>query len=220
VLLASFTSSLTSFIGSHGIYAVFVLMLVAAVLPAASEVTMLYAGAVAAGAFAGTHVSVFGAHVTSRAGAYVALAVAGVVGNAVGCVIGWAIGDYGGRPFLERHGRWLHVTPARMDRAERWFDRFGPFAVLLGLMTPLVRSFIAIPAGIAGMPLRRFLPLATLGCIPFCFGLAAGGWALGRSWESAHHDLTYVGVAAVVVVLVLLVVATLRLRPRRPRVSS
>ena len=130
--LASLTASLTSLIGDHGLYAVFFLMLVDAVLPAASEVVMLYGGAVAAGAFAGAHVVVFGQRFSTGLWAYVAMAVAGVLGCFLGAIVGWGIGAFGGRPFLERYGRWLHVTPGRLDRAERWFDRFGPLAVAVG----------------------------------------------------------------------------------------
>src|SRR5438034_1093457 len=147
-------------------------MIAAAVVPAASELVMLYAGAIASGAFASAHVVLFGNRISTPAWAYVTMALAGLAGNTLGSVGGWAIGAYGGRPFLERHGRWLHVTPQRLDRAESWFDRFGPSAVLIGLATPVIRSFIAIPAGIARMPFARFLLLALLGSVAWCFALA------------------------------------------------
>ena len=105
-------ASITSFVGDHGVYAVFVLMLAAAVVPAASELVMVYAGAVAGGAFASAHVVLFGHRIDTPAWAYVTMAVTGVLANTIGAVIGWGIGDYGGRPLLERHGKWLHVTPA------------------------------------------------------------------------------------------------------------
>ena len=194
-------ASITSFVGDHGVYAVFVLMLAAAVVPAASELVMVYAGAVAGGAFASAHVVLFGHRIDTPAWAYVTMAVTGVLANTIGAVIGWGIGHYGGRPLLERHGKWLHVTPARIDRAEHWFHRFGVLAVPLGLTTPLVRSFVAIPAGIARMPLPRFVPLALIGCIPFCFGLAGGGWALGSSYGRLHHDFNYVSIAIGVLVV-------------------
>jgi membrane protein DedA with SNARE-associated domain len=197
-------ASITSFVGDHGVYAVFVLMLAAAVVPAASELVMVYAGAVAGGAFASAHVVLFGHRIDTPAWAYVTMAVTGVLANTIGAVIGWLIGDYGGRPLLERYGKWLHVTPQRIDRAERWFDRFGVLAVPLGLTTPLVRSFVAIPAGIARMPLARFVPLAAIGCIPFCFGLAAGGWALGSRYGRLHHDFNYVSIAIGVLVVALI----------------
>ena len=217
-MLASLTGSFTTFIGNHGVYAVFALMLLSAVIPAASEVVMLYGGAVAAGAFAGTHVVVFGNQIAKGAWAYIAMAVAGVLGCWLGALLGWAIGAFGGRPFLERHGRWLHVTPHKLDRAHRWFERFGPVTVAVGLSVPVARSFVAIPAGIARLELRRFAPLALIGCIPFCFGLGGAGYALGSHWGRVHSAFRYVDYAVVAgaVAVALYVV----LRRRSTRLSS
>ena len=205
MLLASLSSSLTTFIGDHGLYAVFALMLVDSVLPAASELVMLYAGVVASGALAGQHVVLFGHRIDSHFWGYVAMSLAGVAGQTVGSIIGWAIGLYGGRPLVERHGRWLHLGPENLDRAERWFDRWGDWAVFLGRMTPVVRSFVSIPAGLARMPLGRFTLYSVLGTIPWCFGIAGAGWALGSSWETFHHDFRYVEVLVGVGILALLV---------------
>jgi membrane protein DedA with SNARE-associated domain len=205
VLLASLSGSLTTFIGDHGLYAVFALMLVDSVLPAASELVMLYAGVVASGALAGQHVVLFGHRIDSHFWGYVAMSLAGVAGQTVGSIIGWAIGLYGGRPLVERHGRWLHLGPENLDRAERWFDRWGDWAVFLGRMTPVVRSFVSIPAGLARMPLGRFTLYSVLGTIPWCFGIAGAGWALGSSWETFHHDFRYVEVLVGVGILALLV---------------
>jgi len=205
VLLASLSSSLTTLIGDHGLYAVFALMLVDSVLPAASELVMLYAGVLASGALAGQHVAVFGHRIDSHFWGYVAVATAGVAGQTVGSIIGWAIGLYGGRPLVERHGRWLHLGPENLDRAERWFDRWGDWAVFLGRRTPGIRSFVSIPAGLARMPLGRFTLYSVLGTIPWCFGIAGAGWALGSSWETFHHDFRYVEVLVGVGVLALLV---------------
>jgi membrane protein DedA with SNARE-associated domain len=205
VLLASLSSSLTTFIGDHGLYAVFALMLVDSVLPAASELVMLYAGVVASGALAGQNVVLFGHRIDSHFWGYVAMSLAGVAGQTVGSIIGWAIGLYGGRPLVERHGRWLHLGPENLDRAERWFDRWGDWAVFLGRMTPVVRSFVSIPAGVARMPLGRFTLYSVLGTIPWCFGIAGAGWALGSSWETFHHDFRYVEVLVGVGILALLV---------------
>jgi membrane protein DedA with SNARE-associated domain len=205
VLLASLSSSLTSFVGDHGLYAVFALMLVDSVLPAASELVMLYAGVLASGALAGQHVVLFGHRIDSHFWGYVAIATAGVAGQTVGSIIGWAIGLYGGRPLVERHGRWLHLGPENLDRAERWFERWGEWAVFLGRMTPVIRSFVSIPAGVARMPLGRFTLYSVLGTIPWCFGIAGAGWALGSSWETFHHDFRYVEVLVAVGILALLV---------------
>jgi membrane protein DedA with SNARE-associated domain len=204
MLVASVTSSITSAIGDHGLYAIFGLMVIAAVLPAASELTMLYAGALAAGAFAHVHVTAFGHRIHGHGTAYVAVALAGLAGNAVGALGGWLIGRFA-ELWLERRGRLLHVTPERLARAHRWFERFGRVAVPVGFVTPGIRSFVAIPAGIARVPLVRFLPLAVVGCAVFCFGLAAGGWAVGSSYRSVRHDLDYVVIAALVVLVIWLV---------------
>jgi membrane protein DedA with SNARE-associated domain len=212
VPLASLSSTLTSLIGDHGIYAVFVLMVIDAVLPAASELVMLYAGVVASGALPGQDVVLFGHQIDSHFWAYVAMSMAGVLGNTLGSVIGWGIGYYGGRPVIEKRGRWLHLGPENLDRAEHWFARWGDWAVCLGRVTPVVRSFVSIPAGLARMPLGRFTVFTFLGCIPWCFGLAGIGWALGSSYESFHHDFRFVDIAVGVFVLALVAIWLLRRR--------
>ncbi len=218
MLVAGVTSSITSLIGNHGLYAVFGLMVIAAVLPAASELTMLYAGALAAGAFAHSHVNAFGHSIGSHAKAYVAIAVAGIAGNLVGALAGWWLGRFA-ELGLERRGRLLHVTPARLARAQRWFERFGSVAVPVGFMTPGIRSFVAVPAGIARMPLVRFLLLALGGCAVFCFGLAGIGWAVGSSYGSVRRYVDYVAIAALAAAVVWLIArwrASSRLTSRGP----
>jgi membrane protein DedA with SNARE-associated domain len=197
----------TSFVGDHGLAAVALLMFVAALLPAASELTMLYAGALASGALEG-HVG----HFQSGFRAYLAVVVVGVAANVAGAIVGWTIGYFGGHPLLERHGRWLHATPERLDRAERWFARFGNVAVPLGFAAPLVRSFVALPAGILEWPLRRFVPLAALGCTVFCAVMAGIGWAVGSSWHSASHDLRYLDYLVLSVVVLGVVIFFVRRR--------
>ncbi|MFL5917811.1 MAG: DedA family protein [Gaiellaceae bacterium] len=201
--VAGVTSSLTSLIGDHGVYAVFLLMIVAAVLPAASELTMLYAGAVAAGAFPDAHVVVFGTEVESAFAAYVVMSLAGLLGNLVGAAGGWAIGRYA-ETWLERRGAVLHVTPDRLDRARRWFDRFGPVAVPAGFMTPGIRSFVAIPAGLGRVPFGRFMFFAFIGCAVFCFGLAGIGWAVGSHYDSVRKYLDYAVIAGAALALLYL----------------
>ena len=205
---------MTSFVGNHGLLAVFILMFIAAVLPAASELTMVYGGALASGAIAGSHI----AHFHSGLHAYLAVVVVGTVANTLGAVLGWAIGYYGGHPLIERHGKLLHATPERVARAERWFERFGTVAVPLGFATPLVRSFVALPAGILEWPLRRLVPLAAIGCLAFTAAVAGIGWAVGSSWHTASHDLRYIDYA--VVVLAVAAVAYVVWRRRRPGTLS
>lgn len=214
-------ASLTSLIGDYGLYAVFLLMAIDAVLPAASELVMVYAGALAAGAFAGQNVTLFGHEISSGGWAYVAMALAGTLGYLVGSIAGWAIGVYGGRPLLERRGRWFHLTPQKLDRAERWFDRWDDLAVLIGRVTPVIRSFVSIPAGIFRMPLGRYTILTLIGSAVWAFALAGVGYALGASYERFHHDFRFVdyAVGAIVVALAVYLVVRWR-RSSRSRLSD
>jgi membrane protein DedA with SNARE-associated domain len=212
VLLASLTSSLTSFVRDHGIYAVFLLMLTDAVFPAASELVMVVGGAVAAGAFSAS-ISLFGANVPHGFWSFVAVSLAGTLGYLAGAIVGWGIGLWGGRPLLESHGRWFHLTPPQLERAERWFDQHEDWAVLLGRLTPVVRSFVSIPAGVFRVELGRYTVLTLVGSAIWCFALAGVGWGLGSSYERFHHDFGYVEI--VVVAGVLLLAAYVVLRRRR-----
>jgi membrane protein DedA with SNARE-associated domain len=201
----------TSILAHHGVVAVFVLMAIDAVFPAFSELVMLYGGALASGAL--THeLDVFGSQQTGT-NAYVAIAVAGTIGYLLGSLVGWAIGFYGGRPFLDARGRWFHLDTARLDRAERWFRRWEGWAVLIGRVTPVVRSFVSIPAGVFETPLPRYTVLTAIGSAVWCFAWAAAGWGLGASWEGVHKGFAYVDY--VVVAAIVLFVAFVILRGRR-----
>jgi membrane protein DedA with SNARE-associated domain len=173
-ILSGITDSLTSVVGDYGFYAVFLLMAIDAVFPAASEAVMVYGGAVASGAFAGQSVVILGWELEPGLPAYLAIAIAGTVGYTIGSIGGWWIGVHGGRPFLERHGRWFHLK------------------VFFGRITPVVRSFVSIPAGVFHAPLRRYTVLTLLGSAIWCFILAGVGWALGSQWEEFHSYFKYV----------------------------
>jgi membrane protein DedA with SNARE-associated domain len=215
-ILASLTGQLTSWIGHHGAYAVFGIMALDALLPVGGELTMLFAGALAAGAITGEHPILLGHPLQTGLESYLVLSIAGALGYLLGSLVGWAIGRWGGRALLERHGRWLHVTPENLDRAERWFDRHGRAAVFLGRLTPVVRSFISIPAGTLESPLVAYTLLTLAGSAIWCFGFAGVGWALGSSYEQVHNAFRYVDVLAVAGVVAALA-ALLVLRRRRTR---
>ena len=217
-ITGALTELVTETIGDHGVYAVFLLMLVDAVLPAFSELVMVYAGALAAGAFAGQSVVVAGERVGSGLGAFLVMALAGTVGYTLGALGGWAIGAYGGRPFLERRGRWLHLPPERLERAESWFERFGQAAAFIGRITPVARSFISVPAGVFRLRLAPYTALTALGSTLWCLAFAAAGYALGTRWESFHHNFRYVDYA--VAALAVAGAAYLVLRRRSSRLAD
>ena len=194
------------FISSYGYLAVFILMLAeSACIPVPSELTMPFAGALAAGAVAGAHLNL-------------GLAIAtGVAGNLAGSA--WGIGAYGGRAAWHRWGRYILLRDDDIDRAERWFTRHGTKAVFFGRLLPVVRTFISLPAGLARMPAARFGIYTLLGCIPWIAALAWAGYAVGRNWgnvASALHGPTY-ALAGLIVVLVIVAFVMLWRRRRRER---
>ena len=200
-ILSTLTDAITTAIGNYGLYAVFLLMLIDAVLPAASEVVMVYGGAIASGAIAGTSVNLFGYTFEPGLPAYLAIAIAGTVGYLIGAVLGWEIGRRGGRPYLEKHGRWLHLDHEKLERAEAWFLRWDDWAVFLGRLTPVVRSFVSVPAGMFEAPLKRYTVLTLLGSAIWCFVFAGIGWAAGANWESFHHAFRYADIAVAVIIV-------------------
>jgi membrane protein DedA with SNARE-associated domain len=203
----------TSWLANYGVLAIFLLMMVDAVFPAASELVMVYGGALASGAL-GHELHVFGWHVSGFT-AYLAVVLAGVLGYQIGADIGWWIGLRGGRPLIERRGRWVHLTPDRLERAERWFGRWDAWAVLVGRITPVARSFISIPAGIFETPFGRYNVLTLIGNAVWCLVLAAIGWALGSSWHTFDHDFRWLEYLVVAGILVLGAYLLLRLVRRR-----
>jgi len=208
------SEAVTGAVGDHGVYAVFLLMLVDAVLPAASELVMVYAGALAAGAFAGS-VVVFGVDVGKGVDAYVTMVLSGTLGYTVGSILGWAVGLYGGRAFAERHGRLLHLSRDKLGKADRWFARWGDWAVFIGRITPLARSFIAIPAGFLEARLLRYTVLTFLGSTLWCIAFAAAGYALGTRWEEFHDSFRYVDYAVGALILAAIVWLVARRRGGR-----
>ncbi|HST17385.1 MAG TPA: DedA family protein [Gaiellaceae bacterium] len=213
MLLASISGAITQFVGDRGLYAVFVLMMIDAVFPAGSELVMVYAGALAAGAFAGQHVTIFGTEVQSQSAAFVAVVVAGASGYLVGAIIGWAVGKSLGRSFVEEHGRLLHLRRDNLERADAWFARYGAWAVFIGRLTPVVRSFVSIPAGVERMPFAPYTALTSLGSVIWCLVFAAIGWAVGDNYENVNHSFDYA--SALIVAILVVAVAVLGVRRRR-----
>jgi membrane protein DedA with SNARE-associated domain len=211
-VFASITQTITDGVVAHGVVGVFLLMAIDALLPIGGELIMVVAGAIAAGTFAGSP-TLLGTTLSPGLETYLVLSMAGVLGSLFGAIVGWAIGERVGRDTLERHGHLVHLGSGRIDRAERWFGRYGAWAVLLGRLTPLVRSFISIPAGALGAPFRRYTVLTLAASAIWCLAFAAAGWALGGNWDEVHRAFRYVDYVALVAVIA--VVAALLIRARR-----
>lgn len=198
------------FITDYGYVAVFLLMVAeSACIPVPSELVMTLGGALAAGAVDGSHPSI------------VLVVVAGTLGNVVGSYLAWGVGRYGGRAAVHRWGRYVWLGAGDVERAERWFDRHGFKAVFFGRMLPVIRTFVSLPAGFAGVTPARFGLYTLLGCLPWTLGLAWAGYALGGNWEEVEVDMHGPSYAIAALVLLLLVGALVMfVRHRRPsRVS-
>lgn len=138
---------------------------------------------------------------TGSAWSYWGAVVAGVVGNTLGSLVAYYVGMYGGRPLLERYGKYVLISHHDLDVADRWFSRWGEATVFFSRMLPIIRTFISVPAGIARMPVWRFTLFSILGALPWVMLLVWGGVVLGDNWlqvKSALRGLDYLVAAALV----------------------
>lgn len=160
---------ITDYLGDYGYQAVFVLMVLeSAAIPIPSEVTM-----------------VFGGFLVSRGELdFFWVAMLGTVANVLGSWLTYWIGLRGGRPLIERWGRYVFLRKHELDRAEAWFERRGELAVFVSRLLPVVRTFISLPAGVARMPFGKFTLYTFLGCLPWTFALTWAGLLLGDNWET------------------------------------
>jgi membrane protein DedA with SNARE-associated domain len=129
----------------------------------------------------------------------------GALGNTIGSLIAYAAGAWGGRPLLEKYGRYILITRKDIDWADRWFTRRGEVTVLVSRVLPVFRTFISLPAGISRMNLPRFTALTFVGSYPFSLALITAGYLLGDNWESLikyFRPVTYPLALAVAVAVV------------------
>ena len=129
--------------------------------------------------------------------------VAATIGNTIGSCIGYAIGAYGGRPFLQRWGRYLLIREHEIDAAELFFQRYGAATAFLSRLLPVVRTFISFPAGVARMPIRRFIVYSTAGAFLWSTALVFAGTQLGAHWVDIRHALQPFDLLIVVAVVIL-----------------
>ena len=202
--LAAVAGLITGFIAAAGYGGVALLMAIeSACIPLPSEIIMPFSGYLAS---------------TGRLSLW-GVAVAGALGCNLGSAVAYWVGARGGRAFIARYGRWVLMSQADLDHAERFFARFGGLAVLIGRVLPVVRTFIALPAGIARMPQLRFHAYTFAGSLAWCYLLAWIGAQLGARWESdprlaaVLHRFDYAIVALVLLAGAWFVWHRLRARP-------
>src|SRR6266540_1721598 len=115
--------------------------------------------------------------------------VVATIGNTLGSLISYAIGAYGGRPFVERFGRYLLIRPHEIELADRFFADHGGATVFIGRLLPVIRTFVSFPAGVARMPLGRFIAYSTSGAFLWSMLLVYAGTVLGASWRDIRQAL-------------------------------
>lgn len=203
---------ITNEVVKFGYLAVFVLMVAeSACIPIPSEVTMLFGGALTSAAV----VTSFHAHHHLN---FILVGLIGTFGNLVGSWIAYGVGRAGGRPLIDRWGKFVLLRPHEVDRAEGWFRDHGPAAVFFSRLLPVVRTFISLPAGVAEMPLGQFTLYTVAGCLPWTFALAGVGYAVGENWNKVSK---YFGpVTIVIAVLILAAIAWWVVRRVRSRPSE
>ncbi len=162
--LAGFVIFVISWLGLPGI--VLLMAIESACIPLPSEVIMPFSGFLV---YKGVH-SLWG------------VALAGAFGCVVGSVPAYYLGMYGGRPLIEKYGKYVLMSHHDLDLADRWFARHGEATVFLARLLPVIRTFIAFPAGVARMDMKRFIAYTFAGSLPWCLGLAYVGMVLGERW--------------------------------------
>jgi membrane protein DedA with SNARE-associated domain len=209
LVLASVSDRLVDFavrvIGDLGLFGVYVLtVLESACIPIPSEATMMFAGFnVADGKFP----------------LWAAVVVA-ILGELTGALIAYGVGYFGRVDLIEKHGKRIHVSPAKLQTADRWFARHGEATVFFGRMIPVVRAFVSLPAGVARMPLRRFIPFTVLGSAPWLLAWALAGRAAGDNWRHYRHYVGYLDYAVLAAIIGGIVYLVVRRRNRRADVET
>lgn len=182
------------FLLTWGYLALFAVNLISSMgLPIGSEVVIGYGGALASG-----QLTVVGHDHLSLA----LVIVVSTLGEVAGSIVGYGIGRFGGRPLVDRFGKYILLTHRDLDRAERWFDGRGESFVLFGRLIPLVRSFVSVAAGLGEMAFGKFLLFTLIGSAMWCAALASIGYSLGSSWSHVIHAFSYAGYVAAALIVV------------------
>ena len=167
--LASFIIAVISAMGLPGI--VLLMAIESACIPLPSEVIMPFSGYLV---FQGKY-------------SLWSVGLAGAFGCVAGSVPAYYLGKYGGRPLIEKYGKYILMSRHDLDMADRWFERHGEATVFFARLLPVIRTFIAFPAGVARMEMKRFLVYTFAGSFPWCLGLAYVGMVMGEQWPTLRE---------------------------------
>jgi membrane protein DedA with SNARE-associated domain len=185
------TEFLTDVVARHGYIAVLVLMAMStACIPVPSEIVLMFGGALASETFAATALD-GGADPLNL----IWVIVVATIGTLIGAWVAYGIGAVGGRPLIDRAGKYLFFRPDEVDRAHDWFDRHGDAAVLFGRIIPVVRALISLPAGVARMKVWRFTLYTLVGALTWDVGFAVAGYYLGESWRTVEKYVQPITIA-------------------------
>jgi membrane protein DedA with SNARE-associated domain len=197
-----------NFLVHWGYLAVFLLSFISSMgLPVGAEVAIIYGGVLASG-----QVTSADHHQLSL----VAVIVVATVAELLGSLAGYLIGYYGGRPLVDKVGKYVLLTHKDLDRAEAWFARRGEPVVLFGRFIPLLRSFVSFAAGLGEMAIGKFLIFTVIGCAIWCTVLTSVGYSLGASYKHVLKAFSYAGyLAAVLAVIAVVILFVHRLRQVR-----
>jgi membrane protein DedA with SNARE-associated domain len=169
--------------GALGYLGVFIAMTIeSAMIPLPSELILPFAGFLVSDP---SQVE----PITGQPWIYWIAVIVATAGNTTGSLIAYSIGVYGGRPFLERYGKYFLIRHHEIEIAEGWFARWGSPTVFFSRMLPIVRTFISFPAGVARMPVGKFVLYSTLGALPWSMALVWAGMQLGENWEQIRQAL-------------------------------
>lgn len=201
--MSQFTDVFLQFIDAWGYYAVAILMaLENACIPIPSELILGFAGYM-----------IYAGRMT-----FTMAMVAGMVGGMAGSYFAYYVGHYGGRPFVDKYGKYFFVKKSHVDIAQEWFDKYGIKAVFFSRMLPVVRTFISLPAGFAHVDMRQFFFYTFIGSLPWTALILFIGMMLGEGWKvmmEVGHEISLAVAAAIVIICIVLYVQYKRKKKKR-----
>ncbi len=186
VLFELLSGYITDFISSIGYAGIFILMAMeSANMPVPSEIVMPFGG------FAAQRGDLN----------FILVGLTGSLGCLAGSMLSYGVGYYGGRPILEKYGKYVLIKKHEINVADKWFGKYGDKAVFIARLLPIIRTFISFPAGIAKMNFKKFAVYSFVGSVPWCYALAYVGIVLGENWELLENYWIYLDIATVLAVV-------------------